>query len=76
MKRPALEIETDRIIVQTKFGKFKEVRPISEYKVIYSTDFFAFRRGKENDISVDKHFISKKDFIPLQEKLKSMPFLD
>jgi hypothetical protein len=74
LTKPSLEILKKKIIVQTKFGGFKEVNPINEYRVIYSKDFFAFRRGKENDVTVEIGHIKKDEFQKIKEYLNQMPF--
>ena len=74
--RPSVEILNDRVVVQNKFGRFIEVAPFFDYRLVFSADFLAFRKGKENDITVELEHIKKEEFETLKSHLTNLPFQD
>jgi len=73
--KPSVQILNDKVVVQSKLGKFIEVSPFADYRLIFSEDFFAFRKGKENDITVELEHIKKNEFQELKAHLTKLPFL-
>ena len=74
--RPSVEILNDRVIVQSKFGRFIEVAPFCDFRLVFSADFLSFRKGKENDITVELEHIKKEEFETLKSHLTNLPFQD
>ncbi len=76
LTKPAIEIKENEIVVQNRWGKFISVMPLESYSLIDSTDFFAFRKGKENDITMELNFISKSEWPKLINELNELPFIN
>jgi len=76
LKKPSIEIKENKIIVQTKFGNFVDVKPFESYEVVYSNEFFAFRKDSQNDITVELGHIRKTDFPDLKGELSKLPFIN
>jgi hypothetical protein len=74
VKKPTLVIEGKKILVRNLFGKVNEVSNTSEYKLVLSNDFFAFRMDGKNDIMVDKGWFKKKTLERLIQTLRSLGF--
>jgi hypothetical protein len=74
IKKPTLVINGKKIIVRNLFGKVNEVSDTSEYKLVLSNDFFAFRMDGKNDIMVDKGWFKKETLERLIQTLRSLGF--
>ena len=61
---------------QTKMALTIKVAPFFDYRLVFSADFLAFRKGKENDITVELEHIKKEEFETLKSHLTNLPFQD
>jgi len=74
LSRPAIIVSDHKILINTFFGKTREVDDLSNYKLVLSNDFLAFRRSGQNDIMIDKGWYKNKQWQDLVIFLKSLSF--
>ena len=70
-----MEVFEDEIHVQGYWGTMTTIKPFHEYSFVISSDFFAFRKGKENDIFVYLGLANKQDREYLVNYFKKLSFL-
>jgi len=74
LKKPTLLIEDNKILIWNIFGKVHEVSNTSDYKLVLSNEYFAFRIDGQNDIMVDKGWFKKVQLEKLIQTLRSLGF--
>ena len=74
LNKPTLIIEGKKILVRNYFGRVYEVSDTSDYKLVLSNDFFAFRMDGQNDIMVNKGWFKREKLEKLILNLRSLGF--
>ena len=72
--KPALIVKENAIHFNAIFGKSWRVNNISEYTLVLSNEFLAFRKSGQNDVMVDKKWFKTKQWQDLIIYLKSLAF--
>jgi len=73
-KYPILKIDKNTITTRSLFGKPVVIDDLTQYKLVVSKDFLAFRHNNENDVMLDQENFNKYQYSEVLDYLKALPF--